>query len=189
MIPSTPDNVLAGANGPQPAAPVYYDLAAMLKANPNLCRVLEIVWADIEYLKLTLIARAIFEFTDSAFCAHIECVNAVDYSVRPSNPAIIMGGPLIEFHEQHPLLAEVSQYLPNTDGSKIYDPPVEFGVLRLDQTYVIAGQFALKLEYPNTVGFDEQIKQHRRAEFERRVEWMHPFRLKHLKQFTTRTLC
>jgi hypothetical protein len=188
MIPTNPQNIHAGANRPQPTPPVYYDLAAMLKANPNLCRVIEIFRADIRYLKLTLIARAAFEFTQSNFVAQIDCISAVDYSVRPPNPAILMGGPLIEFHEQHPLLAEVSQTLPNSDGLQIYDPPIKFGVLQLDQTYVIAGQFAVRFEYGDPIGFDEQTRQRQKAEFQQRVDWMQPFRLKQLKQFTTRFL-
>lgn len=188
MNPSNPHNALAGPTRPQPAPLVYYDLAAMLRANPNLCRVIEIFRADIRYLKLTLIVRAALEFTTSTFCAHIECVNAVDFSVRPPNPAIIEGGPLIKFHEQHPLLADVSQTVPNSDGLQIYDPPVQFGVLELDQTYVIAGQFALQLEYGDPIGPDEQTRQRLRAEFQRRVDWMQPFRLKQSKRHTTRSL-
>jgi hypothetical protein len=160
----------------------------MLKANPRLCRFLGIVRADLQYLKLTLIARAVFDFPFSGFHAYIECINSVDFSVRPPNPGLIMGGPLMEFHEQHPLLEEVSQTVPNSDGLEVYDPPVKFGVLLLDQTYVVAGQFALRLNYGDVVGLDEQKKQNHRAQFQRKLEWMEPFRLEQLKRFTTRTL-
>ena len=74
-------------------------------------------------------------------------VNAVDYSVRPPHPGLLMGGPPMKFHEEHPLLANIQQDVPNTDGMEIYDPPVKFGVLVIDQTYVIAGQFALRLDH------------------------------------------
>ena len=107
--------------------------------------------------------------------------------MRPPNPATLEGGPLMEFHERHLLLDHISRTVPNSDGEQIYDPPVEFGVLQLDQTYVIAGQFALRVEYSDSSGFDEQTKQNHRAGFQRSVEWMQPFRLKQLKKFTTRS--
>jgi len=60
-----------------------YDLGALLKENPNLCRVLRIHRANTDYLKLDLIVRAKFDFGSFAQSAFIDCVNAVDYSIRP----------------------------------------------------------------------------------------------------------
>lgn len=188
MIPSNSDSVPGGANRQQAAPPIHYDLAAMLKADPYLCLILKIMRADTDYLELTLTALAAFIFFPSTFVAYIKCIDAVDYAVRPSNPATIEGGPFMKFHEEHPLLEEISQSVPNTDGLEIYDPPVSFGVLELDQTYVVAGQFALRLEYGEVTGLDEQSRQNRQAEFQRKLEWMHPFRLKQLKRFTRRSL-
>ena len=193
MNSPNPENNPAGGSRPQPAPlPIYYDLAALLKENPNLCRVTGIFRADIAYLHLVLFTRAAFDFGTFGITSFIHCVNAVDYSIRPPNPATLMGGPLIEFHEQHPLLAEVSQTVPNSDGMETYDPPVKFGVLVMDQSYFIAGQFALRLEHGNmfkhVTGWKEEERQRRVADLQRGLEWMEPFRLTGLKQFTTRSL-
>jgi hypothetical protein len=188
MNPANPDNNPAGANRPQSPPPIRYDFGAMLKANPNLCRTLGIVRADIGWLGLTLCMGVAFGGAFSSAFANIECVNAVDFSIRPSNPALLMGGPLIEFHEQHPLLEKVSQCVPNTDGMEIYDPPVKFGVLIMDQTYVIAGQFALHLQHGDGAGLPEREKQQREAQVQSRLEWMEPFRLTKLTKFATRSL-
>lgn len=195
MNPSNPETNPDGANGPQPvkpSPPIHYDLAAILKEKPHLCRVSEIIRADIRYLSLVLAARAAFDFGSFGIFAFIDCVNVLDFSIRPPNPAILMGGPLMEFHEQHPLLAEVSQTVPNSDGMEIYDPPVKFGVLVMDQTYVIAGQFALRLDhgdmFKNVVGWDEKTRQRCVADLQRGLAWMEQFRLTQLKRFTTRTL-
>ncbi len=142
MNQSVPNDDSAGGKRPQPATtpPIRYDLGAMVKENPWLCRVLKIVQVNPEYLGLKLDALAAFD--SSALFVQIECVNAVDYSIRPKDPAILGGGRLMEFHEQHRLLEKISQDVPNSDGLETYDPPVKFGVLVMDQSYVIAGQFA-----------------------------------------------
>ena len=193
MNQSKPENNPNGGNSPQPVAPppVRYDLGAMLKANPWLCRVIQIIRADPAYLSLHLVTRAAFEFGSLSLFAHIDCVEAVDYSIRPPNAALLMGGPLMEFHEQHPLLENLSQVVPNTDGMETYDPPVKFGLLKMDQSYVIAGQFALRLEHWNmfkdVLGMDDRQRQQNVAALQRGLAWMEPFRLTGLKRFTRRT--
>ena len=148
----------------------------MLKVNPTFCRVTQIFRADIEYLKLFLSVRASFNFGPFALYAFIDCVNAVAFSIRPPNAAILMGGPEVEFHEEHPLLAGISQTVPNTDGMDVYDPPVKFGLLGMDQSYVIAGQFALSVEhgdkFKNVIGLPEKDRLRRVAYLERGLEWM-----------------
>jgi hypothetical protein len=171
-------------------SPDRYDLGAMLKENPWLCRILKVFRVSPEYLGLELIGLAKFDFHSPGLVVFIDCVNAVDYSIRPRDPACLGGAPPLEFHEQHPLLEKVSQIVPNSDGMETYDPPVKFGVLVMDQSYVIAGQFALRLEYVNEFknesGMDEQQRQRTVAAFQRRLERMEPFRLRELKRFPTR---
>jgi len=182
-----------GGNRPQPVAPplLGYDLEAILKENPRLCRVSRIIRVNTKYLGLELIARAAFDFGSFSLYVHIDCVNAVDYSIRPPNPAILGGGPLMEFHEQHPLMENISQIVPNTDGMETYDPPVKFGLLLIDQSYMIAGQFVLRIEdvngFKNTSSMDDRQRQQRVAALQRGLEWMEPFRLNEVKRFTTRT--
>src|ERR1017187_5842330 len=190
MNQSKPEDNPADGNRPQPLnpPPIRYDLVAMLKANSWLCRVSRIIRADTEYLGLHLITRAAFDFMSFSLYAHIDCVEAVGYSIRPPDPAILMGGPHMEFHEQHPLLENISQVVPNTDGMETYDPPVKFGLLLMDQSYVIAGQFALRIY--DVDGFkhvsDLGDRQRRAAALQRGLDWMEPFRLQGLKRFTRR---
>jgi hypothetical protein len=193
MNQSGPEDNPAGGSRPQPAVPpppIRYDLAAMLKENAWFCRVSQIIRADTDYLRLELMARAAFHFGFSIY-VHIDCVEAVDYSIRPPSPSLLGGAPLMEFHEQHPRLEAISQIVPNTDGMETYDPPVKFGLLQIDQSYVIAGQFALRLETAhllnNMSGLDDQQRQQRVASLQRGLDWMEPFRLPGLKRFTRRT--
>jgi hypothetical protein len=194
MNQSKPEDNPADGNRPQPLnpPPIRYDLVAMLKANSWLCRVSRIIRADTEYLGLHLITRAAFDFMSFSLYAHIDCVEAVDYSIRPPDPAILMGGRHMEFHEQHPLLENLSQVVPNTDGMETYDPPVKFGLLKMDQSYVIAGQFALRLEHWNmfkdVLGMDDRHRQQNAADLQRGLEWMESFRLPELKKFARRTV-
>jgi hypothetical protein len=186
MNQSKPEDNPAGGNRPQPATPppIRYDLGAMLKANQWLCRVLKIIRANPQYLSLELIAWARFDFGSLSAEVHIDCVEAVDYSIRPPNAALLMGGPLMEFHEQHPLLENISQVVPNTDGMETYDPPVKFGLLLMDQSYVIAGQFALRFADVN--GFKNVGDRDDRQRQQCGLEWMEPFRLPGLKRFARR---
>ena len=104
--------------------------------------------------------------------------------IRPPNAALLMGGPLMEFHEQHPLLENISQVVPNTDGMETYDPPEKFGLLLMDQSYVIAGQFALRFADVN--GFKNVGDRDDRQRQQCGLEWMEPFRLPGLKRFARR---
>ncbi len=194
MNPSVPGDDSADGKRPQPVPlpPIRYDLAAMLKENPWLCRVLKITRVSPEYLGLKLNARAAFDFSSFSLFVQIDCVNALDYSIRPPNPGILGGGPLMEFHEQHQLLENISQVVPNSDGMEMYDPPVKFGLLLIDQSYVIAGQFALSFEdvngFKDVWGIDDRQRQRYMANFQRGLEWMEPFRLAKLKRFPTRVV-
>jgi hypothetical protein len=65
------------------------------------------------------------------------------------NPAIMMGGPVIELHEKHLLLEQSHlQMIPGGDG-EIYRPPVPLKLLGLDQSYVIAERFELRTPIDN----------------------------------------
>jgi hypothetical protein len=190
MNSSVPDDKGPAKSSP-PAAkppPIYYDLGKMLKSDPQCCRINEILRADTSYLSLDLMLRLRYPFESFGILSFIKCVEAVDYSIRPPNPSLLMGGPLIEYHEQHPLLAKVSQTVPNTDGMEEYDPPVKFGVLVMDQTHIIAGKFALHLDHGNwfecVSGWSEQERQHRVADLKRGLEWMEQYRLPGLKGFS-----
>ena len=68
----------------------------------------------------------------------------MEYSIRPTNPNTIEGGPLVEFYEQHELLnAPRLQLIPGGDG-EIFNPPLKLGVLIFDQSYVIAEKFEIE---------------------------------------------
>jgi hypothetical protein len=56
----------------------------------------------------------------------------------------LRGGPVIEFYEQHQLLDEERlQGVPGGDG-EVFNPPLKFQLLILDQTYVIAERFEVE---------------------------------------------
>src|ERR1700733_3970592 len=76
-----------------------YNLGAMLKEQPELYRIIELSIAQMEYLALRLRGRVALMHNHINQFIEIRCVKAVDYSIRPPNPAILMGGPLIEFYE------------------------------------------------------------------------------------------
>ena len=79
----------------------------------------------------------------------IICEGPVDYTLRPPNPATLMGGPHMKFHEQHPLLDDPQfQFRPGDDGER-YDPPLKLKLLILDQSQIIAQRFLLE-EPPKT---------------------------------------
>ncbi len=71
----------------------------------------------------------------------IKCINAVDYSLRPKDPAILEGGMFMEYFEEHPLLTEDLQYKPHNDYGEKFNPPIKFTLLKLDDTYIIAERF------------------------------------------------
>ncbi len=191
MNQSKPEDTSPGGNRTQPTPQeIRYDLGAMLKANPQLCRVWPITRVQVAYLGLDLLTRVAFNFASFGIDISIICVNAVDYSIRPPDPAIIMGGPFMEFHEHHPLLENISQDVPNSDGLEFYDPPVKFGLLNIDQSYIIAGQFGLRIYDGNGFTNVSDLEERRRrvAALQIGLEWMKPFRLMELKRFTRRTI-
>jgi len=123
------------------------DLGDVLKLDAYGPRIVGIRSARIRYLKLKLYVRLDFvsgELLQSLQYAEITCTNAVDYAIRPPDPNILMGGPLIELHEQHPRLEHRDlQDVPGGDGEE-FEPPLKFKLLILDQTYVIAEEFEIQ---------------------------------------------
>src|ERR1035438_2091934 len=116
MNQSKPENNPDGGNSPQPATPppIRYGRGAMLKENSRLYHVLRVTTASTSYLGLGLRAHVSFSFGHLSQVVLIDCVNAVDFSIRPPNGATLMGGPPMEFYEQHPRLENISQTVPNT---------------------------------------------------------------------------
>jgi hypothetical protein len=173
MNHSKPENNPHGGNSPQPMAPpqIGYDLGAMLKENPRLYLVLRVTTASTSYLGLGLRAHVSFGFGHLSQFVLIDCVNAVDFSIRPPNGATLMGGPPMEFYEQHPRLENISQTVPNTDGMEVFTPPVKFTLLVMDQSHIIAQRFELRIEnediFKNAVGMDEPRRQQQAADLQR----------------------
>ena len=136
------------AIGNQPAKPlaVRYDFGALLKENPRAYRISEVCAARTGYLWLTLQARVVF-FTERVFFQFvaIDCINAVDYSIRPPNPGTLEGGPCIKYFEEHERLQSVSRAVPNTDGMEVFKPSVKFSLLNVDQSYIIAQRFEMSI--------------------------------------------
>src|ERR1017187_5482133 len=123
------------------------------------------------YLGLGLRAHVSFGFGHLSQFVLIDCVNAVDFSIRPPNGATLMGGPPMEFYEQHPRLENISQTVPNTDGMEVFTPPVKFTLLVMDQSHIIAQRFELRIEnediFKNAVGMDEPRRQQQAADLQR----------------------
>lgn len=191
MSELTPEEIFARIKPrPPKPEPVRYDLGAMLKENLHLLSIIQLFRINKSYLSLELMAVASFDSGPRPLFVHIDCVNAVDYYIRPPNPGLLMGGPWVEFHEQHPLLKDISQTVPNTDGLEIYDPPVNFGVLVIDQSLIIAGQFALRFVdvdgFKNLSGMSDERRQRSMTLYQQLLDRMEPFRLKGLKTFPTR---
>ena len=99
----------------------------------------------------------IFRFDPSPFCLdvrlsdypnggyfRIHAIGAADYAVRPMDPAIMGGGPVIKFSTDDPRLADPGlQYIPGGDG-EVYNPPRRYQLLELDQTWIIAVRFEIE---------------------------------------------
>ncbi len=116
------------------------NLETFLAEQPTPLRVLGIHQAWLDYLELRLQIHA----NGARPFLEIHCRNAVDFAIRPVNPAIMMGGPVIEFHLTHPRLeAPNLQYIPGGDGQE-FVPPLKLKLLILDQSYVIAETFGVK---------------------------------------------
>ena len=173
-----PENNSEGKS-PQPDAPppVRYDLGAMLKENPYLYFVHGIHDARMSRLSFRLRARVSFRSIPQS--VNIEGINAVDYSIRPPDPAILEGGPPMEYFEEHPRLTEDLQQIPHTD-IEYFNPPIKFNLLLISQSYFIAQQFILCVE--NDTGIDEQRKQQDAETIRQGLEWMEKFRLPALQK-------
>jgi hypothetical protein len=120
------------------------DLAKLIKFLP--LRILGIHGAEMGYLALRLkVHLENGQFAWYLNCpVHIICANAVAYSIQPTNPNTLMGGPLIEYHTEHELLNNGNlQMIPGTDG-EVFKPPLKFALLIMDQSYVIAETFVVQ---------------------------------------------
>jgi len=126
------------------------NLETVIKANPHGIRVLQISRASFHHLNVGLLVLVCWYTPEnrSHIVFEINCINAVDCSIRPKDPGIIVGGPLIEFYEDHQLLNDPQlQCRPGGDG-EIFDPPLKLKLLKLDQSYVIAERFDLIAHEP-----------------------------------------
>lgn len=121
------------------------ELGALIKAAPHRLQTFGIRRAEIGYLTLRLIVvtNSIARGDSFTQLSEIICSNAVDYSIRPTSPSLIEGGPFMEFYEQHPLLdADHLQMVPGGDG-EVFKPPLKLKLLILDQSHIIAERFEL----------------------------------------------
>ena len=171
------------ATGKQPAKSpaARYDLGALLKENPHLYRITQLCGANVGYLRLGLQKKVVFSTEDFFFqFVALDCVNAVDYSIRPADPATLEGGPCIEYHEKHELLQTVSRGVPNTDGMEMFDPAIQFTLLRIDQSYIIAQHFEMGIlsdGVTNTIGRTPIQKQQKMESLKRALDSIDKYRL------------
>jgi hypothetical protein len=188
--PNFGDNLIpaSGAAGNEPAksTPVRYDLGMLLKESPHLYRISALRTASMGYLRLELQARIVFctEGHFNQFVA-IDCVNAVDYSIRPANPATLVGGPWIRYYEQHDLLDAVSKTVPNTDGMEVFNPPVKFALLKIDRSCIIAQRFEMIIlgdGVTNTIGWTPMQKQQNMEALNRALDSIDKYRLPPLQK-------
>ena len=182
------DDVATGGSRtlPPDSTPFSYNLGAMLKENARLYHVLQVTTASTSYLGLGLRAQVSFGFGHLSQFVLIDCVKAVDFSIRPPNGATLMGGPPMEFYEQHPKLENISQTVPNTDGMEVFTRPVKFTLLVMDKSYVIAQHFMLRIEnadiFKDAIGMDENRKQRNAGDLKRGLDWMEKFRMPALQK-------
>jgi hypothetical protein len=70
--------------------------------------------------------------------------DAIDFSIRPKDPNIIMGGPPLKFSTDDPRLNDRHlQMVPGGDGA-VFEPPRRYQLLELDQSYIIARRFEVE---------------------------------------------
>ena len=139
---------LPNSRSPNLIGAVLKDLGKTISANPRSWRIHRICLVTPSYLELhlSLLVAGQGRVGDlvpppASGILRVKCTNAMDYSIRPTNPATIMGGPLIEFHEQHSLLNDPRlQCIPGGDG-EVFNPPFKFSLLIIDQSHVIAEKF------------------------------------------------
>ncbi len=131
---------------------MYYNLAWLIEKEPERLRVLEVVEAKLGYLSLKLTVH-VADYPRREFVfAEIVCANAIDFTIRPPNPATIEGGPLMELHRKHELLKNPGlQMVPGGDG-EVFNPPLVLTLLKLDESYVIAQGFQIRALETKRVG-------------------------------------
>ena len=120
------------------------DFGLLIRENPHGFRTLGIKAAYLGHLALRFTVDVVVSGDNWIRAKYtIDCQNAVDYSIRPVNAAVIEGGPLVEYHEEHTLLNGPGlQCTPGGDG-EVFDPPLVLRVLILGDSYVIAERFSI----------------------------------------------
>jgi hypothetical protein len=79
-------------------------------------------------------------------------IGTADYAIRPSNPALIIGGPYIRLSTDDPRLSDPDlQYIPGGDG-ETFNPPRRYQLLELDQSWIVAERFEIEPLPQTTVG-------------------------------------
>jgi hypothetical protein len=90
------------------------------------------------------------------FRLRIFAIDAIDYSIRPKNPGITVGGPPIKFSTDDPRLNDPDlQYVPGGDG-EVFEPPRRYQLLELDQSWIIAVRFEVEEFFRETLSIDPQ---------------------------------
>jgi hypothetical protein len=73
---------------------------------------------------------------------------AIDYAIRPKDPATIEGGPQMKFSTDDPRLNDPGlQTVPGGDG-EMFNPPNRYQLLELDQSWIIAVRFEVEVFEP-----------------------------------------
>ena len=132
----------------RPNPDVSHDLGKLLKQNPRLFNVLQIGSVRMTgFLRLELDVVLASHDPVWGHVPHVKinCLNAVDYAIRPKPPEIIEGGKYVEYYEEHPRLLTVSPCVPHSDGREQFKPTIRFKLLALENTWVIAERFELLL--------------------------------------------
>jgi hypothetical protein len=163
------------------STPVRYDFGALLKENPHVYHITQLGVANMGYLQLELRARVTF-YTERVFYQFvaIDCVNAVDYSIRPANPGLLEGGPPIKYYEEHERLQNVSRAVPNTDGMEMFKPEIKFTLLVIDQSCIIAQRFEMSIlsdGVTNTIGRTATQKEQMMEKLKRALDSIDKYRL------------
>jgi hypothetical protein len=67
--------------------------------------------------------------------------------------------------------------VPNTDGEEIWDPLVKFAVLTIDQSYIIAQRFEVRIDYGNVIGLTTEQEQRRSERINATTAWLEQFQV------------
>jgi hypothetical protein len=111
--------------------------------NPLIVLAFHLVLMRDSELRLTLDLAA-KETIHNPQSTTIQCINAVDYSLNPPTPEILPGGPEIQYFDAHPLLEDKRLQRHSGGNGEVFHPPMKFGLLIVDQSYVIAESFLLE---------------------------------------------